>query len=52
MVSLFLLFLTLEGAGILIGIIGTLVGIGFQIADYKKSGRKRRKARHRKKRVK
>lgn len=53
MVFTFILFLTLDGLGTLIGMIGTVVGLGIQLVAYfKKSGRSKKKSRHRRKRIK
>lgn len=53
MVFAFLLHLTLDTAGAFVSIIGTVVGIGFQWADYLKShNRGKKKPRRRRKRKK
>ncbi len=53
MVFTFILFLTLDGLGTLIGMFGTIVGIGFQLAHhFKKSGRGKKKSRHRRRGIK
>jgi hypothetical protein len=53
MVLVLFLFFTLEGLETLIGMIGTVVRIGLQLAAYfKKSGGRRKKSRHRRKQIK
>lgn len=53
MVFTFILFLTLDGLGTLIGMFGTIVGIRFQLAHhFKKSGRGKKKSKHRRRRYK